>query len=219
MMSQGTEPSLSEYARFYGLSIGHLDYNPLLGLSKESVLHSHLEDPDGGFKIDESLDISLAERLQVGVDEAILLASVTASPPKAFVFDQDSEIDTHRVRNLKAEIPLLATDHEIDMQQFASPVVPDLVHEHLPLESVEDEADEGLAWPSRFYRLPEEYMIKAEKEQLEISEEVLRSMHETLHSKSKGEDHPSFEIENPTYKRVCIAYYHRRFLVLTASLT
>ncbi|KAL8825383.1 MAG: hypothetical protein Q9191_004451 [Dirinaria sp. TL-2023a] len=200
-MSQETEPSLSEYARFHGLSIYHLDYNPLSGLSKESILQSHLKDPDRCFKIDSSLDVNLEERLQFGEDEALVLASLAENPRKIFAFDQDLEIDTHRVRNMKVEVPMLTTDHEIDMLHFASPLVPDLAHEHLPFESVDDEADQGLFWPSQLYRLPDEYMTEAEKEQLEISKDDLMSMHETLHSKANEEEGLVFDPGDTTYKR------------------
>ena len=217
-MSQETEPSLSEYARFYGLSTDHLEYDPLVGLSKESDVHSHLKDPDGVFKIDDSLNIDLTELPVVGKDEAVILASIIESPYKTLTFDQDLEIDIHRVRNMKAELPMLTTDHEIDMLRFASPIVPDLAYEHLPLEIVDEEADEGLIWASRSRMLPDEYMIKAKEEQLEVSEEDVRYMYETLHWDTEGEEHPVFVAEHWTYKRVSIIRCEIPFKGLTEVL-
>ena len=205
-MSQETEPSLSEYARSYGLSINHLECNPLGCLPKESDVHSHLDDPDGVFKIDDSLDVDLREVPLAGKDEAVLLTSIIKSPCKTLAFDQVLGIDAHRFRNMKAELPMLTTDHENDMLRFASPIVPDLAHEHLPREIIDEEADEGLAWASRSRMLPDEYMVKAKEEQLEISKEDVRYMHETLYWNATGEEHPVFVAEHCTYKKVCIVH-------------
>ena len=66
---------------------------------------------------------------------------------------------------MKLELPMLSTDHELDMSEFAKSVIPDLINEHLPLESLDEEADEGMSWPSAFTDLLDDVFqrFKAEK--------------------------------------------------------
>lgn len=205
IMSQETEPSLSEYARFYGLSIDHLEGNPLADLVVDNYLHDELEDPEDVFKIDDVVDVNLTERLEAGEDEAALLAFIKNVSYGSLTFDHDLKLDTHRIRNMKAELPILSTDQETDMLDFAAPVVPDLANEHLPFESVDEEADEGLTWPSHYFSLPNEYMAKVKNEVLEMSEGLVRYMQETLNF-SADEALPTFDVEVSNYKRVSVIY-------------
>ena len=201
-MSQDIEPSLTEYARYYGLTIHHLEGNPLAGLATASDTIDHWEDGQDLFRIDDTRDVLPNEKFLAGKDEALLLGSIMKASQHISVSDEDAWVNTHRIRNRKVELPLLATDHESDMQAFAYPVVPDLANEHLPLESLDVEADEGLMWPSGCWTLPDKFMREAKKEELEVSVDVLRYLQASLFLDSTPETQFLFEGEVLNYVRV-----------------
>ena len=97
------------------------------------------------------------------------------------------------------ELPLLSTDHELDMHDFARTIIPDLTNEHLPLESLDDEADEGLSWPSTCATLPDVHFAKCKAEKLEISPEWLNYMRDIL---SLQNEHLQFEASELSWKKV-----------------
>lgn len=199
-MSQ--EPSIQEYARFYGLTRDYLEHNPLRGLRAPDDFLSQLEDHADLLHIDESNGSTPAERMSLDQDTASLLSSIPQSSKISLRFDLETDDDTHRFRKLKHELPLLSTDHEIELQLFARRIVPQLEHEFLPLEPLDDEADEGLVWPSRCHKLPDEVWKMYSSEKLEISSDALLYLQQTLKYHLEVGDHPNFEIEELPYKRV-----------------
>jgi len=201
-MSQDMEPSLSEYAQFYGLTTNHLDIDPLSGLAVTHDLPEQLKDYPEMLKIDDAKDIDLNEKLLFGKQEALVLGSLTEAMQQDWDLDESSELNPHRVRNLKIEIPMLKTDHEGDMQVFCCPISPDLANEHLPLESLDDEADEGLMWPSSCQKLPDQYMRAAVKERLDVSIDELNYLQASLCLNSASESPLSFEGNGLEYARV-----------------
>ena len=201
-MSQEAEPSLIEYARFHGLSKDYLEHHPLEGIAPPLDFLSQLEDsPDlvhiepGDFKLPK-------ERLTVDAGAASLLAEVAALAKPVIRSDEDDGLNLHRFRNLKLELPLLRTDHELDMLRFAPQVVPDLEHEFLPYETVDEEADEGLTWPSRCHELPSLYWKKVESEKLQVSRDALQFLQQSLQYHLEGGNHEAFEVDDIPYERV-----------------
>jgi len=59
------------------------------------------------------------------------------------------------IKRAKLELPLIKTDHEMDCKNFArrDDFEIKLCDIKLPLEMVDEENNEGLAWPSRFASL------------------------------------------------------------------
>lgn len=200
-MSQALEPSLIDYARFYGLAVNHLEVDPLVDLSALGDVHIGLEDGPQLFKIDDTSGKVPEERLAIGRDEALLLGSLKAPSVHTLSFE-GIVLDHHRVRNMKLELPMLRSDHEADMQDFARPILPDLAHDHLPLEIVDDEADEGLSWPSECATLPHKYHAKCKAEKLDISPDILDHVRDVLYHDSATVEDPSYELEELPRRKV-----------------
>lgn len=203
-MSQGEEPSIIDYARFYGLIRDHLESHPLHGIAApDSLPSSELDDHPGLSDIDFAKFKIPEERLAVDAGAASLLSCITALAKEAPSRHEDG-IDTHRVRQLKHELPILRSDHELDVLNFAPRIIPDLEHEFLPSETVDEEADEGLTWPSRCYELPNEYAKKSTSEKLQVSSDGFKYLRETLRFHLEGGDNAVFEYDDLPYKKVCI---------------
>lgn len=205
-MSQDVEPSLIDYARFYGLVQDHLEVKPLQGLAPPHDFLSQLDDTADLFEIRSKCVKIPKERLPIDAGTASLLSEVVAlakhAPPR---FDGDYEFDIHRVRQMKHELPLLRTDHEVDLLRFAPRIVPHLEREFLPLETVDEEADEGFEWPSKCHDLPEEYHRKLKAERLVFSKEALSYLQETFRFHLEGGSHEVFDSVELPYTRVCTA--------------
>lgn len=202
-MSQEKEPSIIEYARFYGLIRDHLEDDPLQQLAALRDNSLDLEDDGDLFQSPADTAHASNERLTLDKGAASLLSSVLAlaqQPPSRC--DVDDEIDTHRVRRMKLEVPLLRSDPEVDLLRFAPPIVPDLEHEFLPLETVDEEADEGLAWPTRCYDLPDEYERRSKAEKLLVTSDALVFLHEALNFHTEGGPHENFEDVDLPYTKV-----------------
>ena len=203
-MSQEFEPSMLEYARFYGLTRNYLEDDPLQHLAAPHDIYPGLEDNDDLFQIRADAVKIPDERLTIDEDAASLLSSVLAlaqQPPSRN--GDDYEIDTRKVQRMKVEVPLLRTDPEVDLLHFAQKIVPDLANEFLPLETVDEEADEGLDWPSWCHNLPEELTRKLKAEKLDVTNDALVALQEalTIHDGSDG----IFEDVELPYTKVCAA--------------
>jgi len=202
-MPEGHEPSLLEYARFHGLARDHLESHPLHNIRLPDDYLQQLEDQPDLFHIDASNATVPVERLSIDTDAASMLASIAPSSTAAFSrFDEDIDNDTHRIRNLKEESPLLRTNHEWDLQHFARQVVPDLETEFLPLESINEEADEGFTWPTKYYEFVDEVWKGACSEKLEIPNEGLLCLQQSLKYHLENGAHTSFEEVEMSYKKV-----------------
>ena len=116
---------------------------------------------------------------------------------------------------MKLELPLLTSDHEIDMQRFVRVMIPDLANEHLPLESLNEEADEGLSWPSRYTALPDIYSRKSTDEKLDVSPVVLSYMANTLDCGNGIPKHVLFENVELPVNKVLLLPHHLLALELT----
>lgn len=203
-MAEDAEPSLFEYARFYGLTADHFDIDPLASVSIADQILDTFED-EQNLPDNEHLgicDTYLHETLQLGKDEAHLLRSVTDASLQNSGCDSGIELKPHRARDMKVETPILTTDHESDMQAFGCPIMPDLTNEHLPLESLDEEGDEGLTWPSAYEELPGIYLQTLWKEALEVSTEALIQLHAALKPDDLTEAYGTFEGSSSKHVRV-----------------
>lgn len=203
-MSRELEPSIVDYARFYGLIRDHLDLCPLQVFNASDGLQpQQLEDTPDLFQLHvENVKVP-EERLAVDAGSASLLSSIAEL--QTIAPSRDNEYDgicTHRVSRMKHDLPLLLSDHELDLLRFARRIVPNLQNEFLPLEIIDEEADEGLTWPSKYYQLPELYDKKSKSEKLEIASDGLRFLQESWSYSLDGGEVTSFEIEDIPYKKV-----------------
>ena len=217
--TQNLEPSIIEYARFYGLTYDHLQDSPLQGLSLPENSASLLDDPPELVHI-ELTDVKVAEeRLTLDAGAASFLSFITESinrPPTPS--DEDLGIHRHRIRRMKLELPLLRTDHEIDVIRFASPIVPDLENEFLPTETVDTEEDEGLEWPSSFRALPDKFSNILKSEKIGASKDDFLYLQKTVSCHLEGVDNIGFEMADLSYKKVTKPSLRTIiFLILTLS--
>ena len=206
-MSQDVEPTIIEYARFHGLVRDHRESPPLERLALSENLDSSLDDPPELFHIDLAKVQLPQERWAVDAGAASLLSSIVESaqdpPPYS---DEEIGIDRHRVRRMKQELPLLRSDHELDVLRFRSPIVPDLEHEFLPLETVGVEEDEGVEWPTSYYALPDEFTKKISSEKIEASQDGCLYLQQTLKYDFEGLEDGTFEYDDSPYKKVKLAH-------------
>ena len=203
-MSREVEPSIIDYARFHGLTRDYLAEDPLQNITAPPDFLSDLEDNENLFQIRADCVKVPDERLTVDEDAASYLSSVFAlaeEPPSRN--DDIDEIDRHRFRRMKLEVPLLRSDPEIDLWRFTQQIVPDLGHEFLPLETVDQEADEGLDWPTKYHDLPEEYTRRIKEEKLEVTSDTLTFLQEALNYHHEGGEHEVFEGVELPYTKVC----------------
>ena len=201
-MSEELEPTVLEYARHYGIALDHLGRDPLHECPPPENILAQLEDPPGAFRIDKSIGSLPLERLSATTEAVVLLNSITGLGQQSSGFDKDIAWDVHRFRNIKLEWPILLTDHELDLQNFAPRIVPDLENEHLPLEILDDEADEGLNWPSVYYGLSEKFFNEARAEKLDPSKDALLYLQDVLRSIPNDRDAAKFEHDGLLYKKV-----------------
>ena len=201
-MSQEVEPSIIDYARFYGLIRDHLQDDPLKQFAPPHDFLSDLDDNSDLFQIRADCVKVADERLTFHEDAASLLASVLAFTQQPLSRNsEDDEVDVHRVRRMKHELPLLRSDPEVDLLRFAPRIVPDLENEFLPLETVDEEADEGFDWPTRCYSLPDEYARKLRAEKLEVTSDALAFLQSALNFRREdGEQRTVEEVELPYTK-------------------
>ena len=217
-MSHDVEPTIIDYARFHGLVRDHRESPPLERLTLSENLGSSLDDPPELFHIDLAKVKLPQERWAVDAGAASLLSSIVESaqhpPPYS---DEELGIDRHRVRRMKQELPLLRSDHELDVLRFASPIVPDLENEFLPLETVDVEEDEGFEWPSSYYALPDEFTKKSRSEKIEASQDDCLYLQQTLKYDFEGLEHGTFEYSDSPYKKVNLAHLCNRQVPLTVD--
>ena len=229
-MSQQAAPSIHEYALFHGLVQDHKANAPLALIlpPDECTFQKALEEPQEGYTHASSLClgdtthlelensrcpacfteatnafriITQSERMFIDARTASVLASISQSVSTSSSFDEVLQLDNKRHRRLKHELPLLSTDHGCDVQEFSRPFTPDLENEFLPLETLDEEADEGLAWPSSCLNLPQELWQGLLTEKLEVSAEALRLVFEVANHSGRVE---MFQVEDYTFEKVCL---------------
>lgn len=203
-MSQNNDHDLLEYARYYGLAYDHQQNDPLADirpLEKNEFLEQ-LQDPPDVFSIDQIYEFPPPERPSVSKSALSLLQEAIVTSSESISFDDDKrELNHHRVRNFKLELPMLRTDHELDIIEFTPQVVPDLEHEFLPLEIMDEEADEGLSWPTKYSTLFDEYARKFESETLTVSNDALIYLRDAL-KVPLGREVDALEAEFLPFERV-----------------
>ena len=202
-MSQEPEPSLLEYARFYGLAHDHRKTCPLANFRRADRFLDPPEDLLDELPINESNGCLPAEKLCFEKDAvahfAWIRTSLSEEPP---IFNENTGFDVHRFGRLKLDLPMLRTDHEWDMIEFGPRIVPDLENEFLPFETVDEEADEGFTWPSKYNNLPDEFFERSKSETLAVSNEALLYLRDSMKGCEDDENLMSFDDGLLSYKKV-----------------
>ena len=199
-MSQDEEPSIIEYARFHNLISDHLAVDPLAAFSGNENLEvleddSDLPDPLGG---SGSLP---PERLTINREAFAFLSNVCKEPPMppSFVIGDSSRSRYYQLRDAKVEMPLLSTDHDLDMQDFHRRHLPDLSNINLPFVETDDEQDEGINFPATSHGLASNFANKIGSEKLSVSKEALEYLQNAI--KCPSIDHKFFDLEASRKRR------------------
>lgn len=202
-MSQQEGIDILEYARLHGLASNYLEMNPFVNLGQVDDCLGPDEDLAGIPPINEFSGHPRVEKLAFSKDALLLLESATKTPQEVETISHHFVFDTHRIRSMKQELPEIRTDHELDMMDFRRSFMPDLENNYMPLILIDEEADEGLTWPSRHKALPTEFTKRSESESLAVTSDALVYLRDSLQL-SKVKKIPEFPDEEVlTYKKVC----------------
>lgn len=200
-MSIAEEPSLLQYARYYGLSSDHLAVSPLKLLPPAEDLSLQFNDDPIWLQLQARAKSPPPERFQAIKEASAFLAATDAKQYAECNFEGIDPLPRFRKPSHKLELPLLRTDHEVDRIKFARRIDPNLAEEFFPFEKVNDELDEGLGWPSSCQALPEMFFQRVQNEKIEVPKDVLAYMISVLDTRTQDEE-AAFEYEMPVYTRV-----------------
>ncbi|TKA61813.1 hypothetical protein B0A49_12276 [Cryomyces minteri] len=197
------ELTVLEYARYYGLCIDYLTDDPLdvhrVPQPPTDIL-SPLGEPQNTIQIELASEGLPKERLTVDKDAALFLRDVTTLAQAPAESDWLPE-QTNKFSGMKQELPILRTDNDSDLHKFAKQTVPDLHNVKFPLEQLDVETGEGVAWPRKHLELPAQYDARVKAEKLEVSKDVLLYLQETLKDSFAVEDEEATIAEELRYER------------------
>ncbi|KAI9821882.1 MAG: hypothetical protein M1827_002464 [Pycnora praestabilis] len=206
-MADDQEPTLLEYARFHGLARDHLAFFPLQSNYITCPPEDGLRSPPelkGLPDVDCTLEDLVNEKLSVSLEAAALLGFITAASKERFV--DDSPISYHRkMRSLKAEAPILRTDHDTDVGDFREKIVPDLRGIRLPCENIDEDNDEGFTWPTAYYGALRKLQTTVGSEKLETENDMPLYLRSMIHDPLTNEDEASAIASGLMYKKSRIA--------------
>ncbi|KAF2143875.1 uncharacterized protein K452DRAFT_247364, partial [Aplosporella prunicola CBS 121167] len=176
------EPTILQYARFHGIAKKFTSQYPLdpdLIPTAPIFLSEGLLDPVGAVSLELPRNFRIEERLCVNEATLAFLQS-TCSVPKLHAEKDPFMARLNRVRNFKAELPILSSDNEMDMKRFLKQPVVDLGDTEIQPEHVDEEKDEGMAWPTKCETLPADYDKQVASEKLQVSRNILLYLQNTL---------------------------------------
>lgn len=193
-----------EYARSHGLCI---DYTSELqhAFSFDAPSHNTLIEDLRGPSDDINanvVDNLIKERLTLSKDAASLLRTILTVPPAqpSSISASDSKRDC--IRRLKQELPILSTDPDLDVIGFGSVALPDLQHEKIPFEVVNEENDEGFQWPTRYFAYPSQVSETVKHEKLVVPREALVLLQQTIRDDDTKEDAADSGPNQPIHRLV-----------------
>ena len=186
---------LVEYARFYGLCEDFTKFNAL-GNFKSHLqpvdIIQDLEDPISTGSAQFLDETDLKERINVDRDAAGYLKWVSQLQQERPSEEELFQLEQNRVLWHKVEIPLLKTDHELDMYAFyRSQRSDELPNYQIPLEQLNDEADDGMAWPSSCNGLPARYDEELAAEKISVTRDILLQLQSNIKDGFTAEDEQS----------------------------
>ncbi|KIV99606.1 uncharacterized protein PV09_08781 [Verruconis gallopava] len=210
----GAEAGMSalQYARSCGFSQDFLLEDPLdIFCATNPLPPLPMAQPASAGDLPEKSDVSTAfgvainsdetfrERIMCAKEGALFLQKIVVPEDDgahALQFEDAIEQDRSRLRAVKTELPLLTTDHEMDMTWFCgrSTRLADLRDVHLPMEDVNVQDDEGLAWPLKYRQLPQETFRIIERARLECPRDTLKYIQDLVADPNINEDLENFDI-------------------------
>ncbi|KAF2265709.1 hypothetical protein CC78DRAFT_598295 [Lojkania enalia] len=196
------EPTVLEYSRFHGLTRN-------FSLEQLGIIVDHAPSSDDIerdlMELTEDIlpnpaDELSKERLGVSKDAALFLKAIQSlrqqSENEHLIAD-----NRKRILNLKMEIPILRSDNELDLQDFGSLAIPSFNKLSIPFETVDEEKDEGLEWPSRYYAFPAKCKEQVKAEKITVSKDVLFFLQAAVNDSYTLLDAEKIKAESLTYNR------------------
>ncbi|KAH7395083.1 hypothetical protein DE146DRAFT_615958 [Phaeosphaeria sp. MPI-PUGE-AT-0046c] len=190
-----------DYARHHELTIkydsGHVSYGdlPVPADNQDDWSPGDLSDVN----IADKVSTLTRERLIVSKDAAMLLRAMHElqhAPSSA----EGAEDRYKWMLSLKQELPLLKTDHELDLISFGKPALPVLGDLKIPSEILNEDNDEGFDWPAKYLAYPEQCDKQIKAEKLAVSRDVLLHLQEALADRFSAEDSKELVEQSLQYK-------------------
>jgi hypothetical protein len=198
------EPSMLTWARAQGICVNYkteLLHAGKLHAPPSDDYDQHLQDPSDT-TIANAVSALIKERLTVNTDAALLLKA-THSLQEATVTDAPTIDSWKRIRDLKHELPVLRSDHDLDLLNFGNIAVPDFRDLQIPSDTVVQDNDEGFEWPTKYSIFPAQCDAQVKAEKLAISREVLVYLQDTIRDAYVPEDGIGVEAESSIRRQVC----------------
>lgn len=161
-----------EYARECGLCTDYLTENPwdiLQSWEPYQPPTEDLEDPEGAEQNEVTADGLSTERLDIDPEARELLYWTMKDEESLFLHTLPRF--KRLTLDLKSELPLLKTDHELDVLHFGHRCSPDFTNMNLPMEHTELEKDESMEWPTKHQDLPQRMEMKYGAQKLDFPRE------------------------------------------------
>ncbi|KAM5433527.1 hypothetical protein MferCBS31731_007033 [Microsporum ferrugineum] len=205
--SSSEEPPLLEYARFHGIAVNNLQLDPgevISGLLSADSCTTDLNESfiEDDRKAQELVEAVHSEKLPSSRASGELLSSVVRAQNEYIDSSKDRSYasktlpDRQRVEQLKIYPPILTRD---TARSFLSiPPLPLLGQSdiHVPLEKLNDEHDEGLAFPGYYADMRSEIMGRISKEKVVCQPTAGLYLQEALrYQQYEG----SLQYKKPTY--------------------
>lgn len=201
-MSDSLEPTIIEYARFHGLIKDYQTLNPLTILPEPDSRAPSLEERKESANI-ESLQASLVnEKLAINKEAVKLLSSCTAAPDIRSWDNEELLGPRYHAYKQRLEVPILLTDHELDVQRFGQRIEPDLAGFNLPYERIDEQHDEGFTWPEEYYVRHEGLDSRCTGEKIEATRNVFVHLQNALKDSYTDEDEEALLESELRHKRV-----------------
>ena len=208
-MATADHQDVLEYARLHSLCQDHLadPYPFSCPIDWKSETNESLDDSQLT-QLHLSTNISTDERLNITKEGAQLIASIArdeSALPDPFTVPI---FDTYRLKKLRLELPLLKSDHDNDCREFLQRTgyKANLTDIKFPNEDVDEENDEGLTFPARFWKLGPEMMQSIAKEKVEVTRDGMEFLQTMLSPVATAEDEKEVWESCCVYRVVCCLY-------------
>jgi hypothetical protein len=206
------EPSIVEYARFYGISIDHNAAFPAQD-ELDDLLQTTPAELENDARLPQLQPVEIEppeDRITLEKEGAKAIREADTGPLEHAEYQKLLRRlcrERKRTPKLKCELPLLKTLHEVDYQEFKQTIEKgrevDLDQlKTLPFEPLDDEKDEGLEFPSMYHDVPAVLLKQAEKEKIGVSKDAMLVLACALKNDWSEEDNKKLLMSQITYKRV-----------------
>lgn len=172
-----------EYARQNGLATDYKN-DPVRAYS--NVCNIIREDAKRDLFLEEELpefdfgpSFVIKERLPLTKEAAVAIGEASRSDAQNLNdIAVSSLLDNRRAKKLKLELPLLEDDEEYTFTEYKQALISDdfeIPYSKIiiPAETVNDENDEGMGWPSRYYKVGPSWIKEVRTEKLHVGSDIM----------------------------------------------